>query len=94
MSLDRKPSNLRIIIVFHGRRCFFIKKQTIMFPLSGRKIYCSLPFFIITGEEVLHEGWSSYDNFVDNCHGVRRKTIVYTANTHVKMLIFVFKSEF
>jgi predicted membrane channel-forming protein YqfA (hemolysin III family) len=36
-----------------------------------------------TVEELLHEGWSSYDNLsrssCDNCHGVRRKTIVYTA---------------
>jgi ribosomal protein L36 len=42
-----------------------------------------------TGEEVLHEGWSSYDNLsrssCDNCHGVRRKTIVYIAKTLFKI---------
>jgi ribosomal protein L36 len=47
------------------------------------------------GEEVLHEGWSSYDNLsrssCDNCHGVRRKTIVYTAKHTSNMVIFIFK---
>jgi ribosomal protein L36 len=45
------------------------------------------------GEEVLHEGWSSYDNLLrsscDNCHGVRRKTIVYTLKHSSKMEIFI-----
>jgi hypothetical protein len=37
---------------------------------------------------VLHQGCSSYDNLFrsscDNCHGVRRKTSVYTTKTLVK----------
>jgi hypothetical protein len=45
-----------------------------------------------TGEEVLHEGgWSSYDNLFrsscDNCHGVRRKTSVYTTKTLVIFIV-------
>jgi hypothetical protein len=40
------------------------------------------------GEELLHGGWSSYDNLFrsscDNCHRVRRKTFVYTKKTIVK----------
>jgi hypothetical protein len=51
-------------------------------------IYVLYRFRSVHGEEVLHEGWSSYDNFLrsscDNCHGVRRKTVVYTAKTLVK----------
>jgi hypothetical protein len=59
----------------------------------------SLYVFIITGEEVLHEGWSSYDNLFsgscDNCHGVRRKNIcIYYKNTRQKWLFSSFKNEF
>jgi hypothetical protein len=46
------------------------------------------PDSIHGGGSVIHEGWSSYDNLsrssCDNCHGVRRKTIVNTAKTLVK----------
>jgi hypothetical protein len=45
-------------------------------------------FVVFTGEEVLHEGWSYYDNLFrsicDNCHGVCRKTSVYTTKTLIK----------
>jgi hypothetical protein len=54
-----------------------------------------LSFFINAehnhGEEVLHEGWSSYDNLLmsscDNCHGVRQKTSVYLTKTLVNICI-------
>jgi hypothetical protein len=39
----------------------------------------------------LHEGWSSYDNCHGNPgkrYGYRRKTILYTGETHVKNNIF------
>jgi hypothetical protein len=47
----------------------------------------------IKGEELLHEGWSSYDTFVTcfNCHGVPGKrygflwkSFLYTWRTRVK----------